>query len=74
MTPGPEDCMLYEEYSKARDGVGRSFFGLKRDEILPINGTSARISQCNTLGVNHLLPAYQCIFDEGCGVFFANMG
>ena len=39
--------MLYEEYSKAQDGVGKSFFGLKRDEILPINGTSARISQCN---------------------------
>ena len=73
LTPGPEDCLLYEEYSKAR-GVGKSFIGLKRDEMLPINGTSARISQCNTLGVNQHLPAYQSIFNEGSGVFFANMG
>ena len=73
LTPGPEDCLLYEEYSKAR-GVGKSFIGLRRDEILPINGTSARISQCNTLGVNQHLPAYQRIFNEGSGVFFANMG
>jgi hypothetical protein len=73
LAPGPEDCLLYDEYSKAR-GVGKSSIGLKRDEMLPINGTSARISQCETLGVNQLLPAYQSIFNEGSGVFFANMG
>ena len=54
--------------------MGKSFIGLKRDEILPINGSSARISQCDTMGVNQLLSAYQTIFDEGSGVFFANMG
>ena len=54
--------------------MGNSFIGLRRDEILPINGSSAGISQCDTLGVNQLLSAYQSIFDEGRGVFFANMG
>jgi len=55
-------------------GMGASNVGLKIDEILPIDGSSAGISQCDTLGVNKLLSAYKDIFDEGSGVFFANMG
>jgi len=55
-------------------GMGESNVGLKIDEILPIDGSSAGISQCDTLGVNKLLSAYKDIFDEGSGVFFANMG
>ena len=55
-------------------GTGSSTIGLKVDEILPIDGSSARLSQCTELGVNKLLSAYKNIFDEGSGVFFANMG
>ena len=73
LTPGPSNCSLYKEYMEAR-GYGQSNVGLKTDEILPIDGSSAGISQCDTLGVNKLLSAYKDIFDEGSGVFFANMG
>ncbi len=73
LTPGPSNCALYNEYMDAR-GKGSSNIGLKAEEILPIDGSSARLSQCSTLGVNKLLSAYKDIFDEGSGVFFANMG
>jgi len=73
LTPGPSNCALYHEYMEAR-GTGKSNIGLKADEILPIDGSSAEISQCDTFGVNKLLSAYKDIFDEGSGVFFANMG
>ena len=55
-------------------GKGSSNIGLKVDEILPIDGSSARLSQCTELGVNNLLSSYKNIFVEGSGVFFANMG
>ncbi len=54
--------------------MGKSNIGLKADEILPIDGSSAEIKDCDTFGVNKLLSAYKIIFDEGSGVFFANMG
>jgi uncharacterized protein (DUF1501 family) len=73
LTPGPSNCTLYNEYMDAR-GMGNSNIGLKPEEILPIDGSSAGISQCNTLGVNKLLSAYKDLFDVGSGVFFANMG
>ena len=74
LTPGPSDCVeLYEAYKAAR-GTGNSFIGLKPDEILPIDGSSAEIRDCKTFGVNKLLSAYKDIFDEGAGIFFANMG
>jgi uncharacterized protein (DUF1501 family) len=74
LTPGASDCVaLYQEYMEAR-GEGHSNIGLKADEILPIDGSSAGIRGCNTLGVNKLMSAYKNIFDEGAGIFFANMG
>ena len=54
--------------------MGDSYIGLKADEILPIDGSSAGIIECDTLGIHKLLSAYKSIFDEGNGVFFANMG
>ena len=72
LTPGPSGCSLYNEYYEARGrGAG---IGLGSDDILPIDGSSAGISGCDTLGVNKLLSAYKDIFDEGKGIFFANMG
>jgi hypothetical protein len=72
LTPGASNCPLYGEYLAARGGAAG--IGLKRDEILPIDGSSARIPECDTLGVNKNLTAYKDIFDEGKGIFFANMG
>ena len=72
LTPGASDCNLYDGYWEARGrGAG---IGLSTDEILDIDAWSAGISGCSSLGVNKLLPAYKDIFDEGKGVFFANMG
>ena len=72
LTPGTSDCPLYDEYFEAR-GKGAGI-GLTSDDILPINGSSAGISECGTFGVNKLLSAYKGIFDEGKGIFLANMG
>ena len=72
LVPGSSDCTLYDEYFEARGrGAG---IGLTRDKILNIDASSAGIDGCGTLGLNSLLPAYKDIFDEGSGVFFANMG
>jgi len=65
-------CYLYDDYFEARGGdVG---VGLTLDEILPIDGSSAGINGCKTFGVNSLLPSLKDIYDEGRGLFFANMG
>ena len=72
LTPGASGCALYKEYYEVRGrGAG---IGLKRDEMLQIDGSSAGIKRCKKFGVNKLLSAYKEIFDEGKGVFFANMG
>jgi hypothetical protein len=44
------------------------------DQILPIHGSSAGITGCNTFGVNYLLTAFKEIYDEGKGIFLANIG
>ena len=65
-------CYLYDNYLQARggsDGVG-----LAIDKILPIDGTSAGIDGCKKFGVNKLMSAYKEIYDEGKGIFLANMG
>ena len=73
LTPHDDSgCYLYDEYFEARGG--RLGIGLKMDEILPIDGSSAKINGCNKMGVNKLLPAYKEIYEEGKGIFFANMG
>ena len=73
LTPHSEgDCYLYEEYFKARGG--EDGIGLTIDEMLPIDGKSAGIDGCNTFGVNSMLSAYKDIYDEGKGIFLANMG
>ena len=72
LTPGASGCSLYNEYYEAR-GKGAGI-GLTSDDILPINGSSAGISGCGTFGVHKLLSAYKDIFDEGKGIFLANMG
>lgn len=65
-------CTLYDEYYRARGG--EAGIGLTLDNILPIDGTSAGIAGCNTFGVNSLFPALKDIYDEGKGMFMANMG
>eukprot|EP00804_Cyclotella_cryptica_P005395 CCRYP_017085-RA/>CCRYP_017085-RA protein AED:0.06 eAED:0.06 QI:162/1/1/1/1/0.96/28/3961/2317 len=65
-------CYLYDNYFQARGGPGG--VGLTIDEILPIDGTSAGIDGCQTFGVNKLMSAYKEIYDEGKGIFLANMG
>ena len=65
-------CYLYDNYYTARGGS--EGVGLTIDEILPIDGTSAGIEGCNTFGVNKLMSAYKEIYDEGKGIFLANMG
>jgi hypothetical protein len=65
-------CFLYNDYFEARGGA--SGIGLSMDEILPINGSSAGISGCDTFGVNRMLPAMKSIYDEAKGLFFANVG
>jgi uncharacterized protein (DUF1501 family) len=73
LTPHDDSgCYLYDEYFEARGGRGG--IGLKTSEVLPIDGSSAGISGCNTFGVNSLLPAFKNIYNEGKGIFFANMG
>ena len=72
LTPGPTYCTLYDDYYKVR-GKGTGI-GLTKDEILPIDGSSAGIRGCSVLGVNKHLSAYKDIFEEGKGLFFANMG
>lgn len=73
LTPGSTGCnSLYNSYYQARggdDGVG-----LTAEEMLNIDGSSAGIDGCNTFGVNKLMSAYKVIFDEGKGIFLANMG
>ena len=65
-------CSLYNNYFQARGGTDG--VGLTSEDLLPIDGSSAGISGCNTFGVNKLIPAYKEIFDEGKGIFLANMG
>lgn len=62
-------CYLYNDYARARGSIG-----LKIDKMLPIDGSSAGIDGCGTFGVNSLLPAYRDIYNEGKGIFLANMG
>ncbi|KAL7553976.1 hypothetical protein ACHAWF_017328 [Thalassiosira exigua] len=73
LSPGSIGCSgLYDDYFAARGGGAG--IGLKPDEILNIDAASAQMLGCSTLGVTHLLPAYKDIFDEGKGIFFANVG
>ena len=72
LTPGATFCPLYNEYFEARGGAAG--IGLMKDEVLPIDGASAMIFECDTLGVNKNLTAFKDIYDEGKGIFFANMG
>jgi uncharacterized protein (DUF1501 family) len=72
LTPGAKFCPLYNEYFAERGGAAG--IGLMKDEILPIDGASAMIYECDTLGVNKNLTAFKDIYDEGKGIFFANMG
>jgi uncharacterized protein (DUF1501 family) len=73
LTPHNEGgCYLYDDYFEARGG--RNGIGLRIDQILAINGTSAGIVGCRTFGVNNLLPAFKDIYDQGKGIFLANMG
>ena len=65
-------CYLYDEYLRERGG--HNGIGLTLEEILPINGKSAGIVGCNTFGVNKLISVYKEIYDEGKGIFLANMG
>ena len=65
-------CYLYDDYFTARGGSAG--IGLTMDEILPIDGRSAGITGCITFGVNNLLPAFRDIYNEGKGIFLANMG
>lgn len=65
LTPGASGCSLYNEYWIARGrGAG---IGLSEDKINNIDGSSAGIDGCGTLGVTSLLPAYRDIFNEGKG-------
>ena len=72
LTPGGSGCSLYKEYFDARGR--RAGIGLKREDILPIDGSTANIRRCSTMGVSKHLPVYKEIFGEGKGIFFANMG
>ena len=73
LTPHNEGgCGLYDDYFEARGGVGG--VGLTIDELLTIDGSSAGIEGCNTFGVNKLMSSYKQIYDEGKGLFLANMG
>ena len=73
LTPHPDGgCDLYDDYYAARGGV--KGVGLTLDDMLPIDGSSAGIPGCATMGVHNKLPIYKDIFDEGAGIFFANMG
>ena len=65
-------CDLYRDYYEARGG--RNGIGLKMDQILPIDGSTAGISGCDKFGVNSMLPAFKEIFDQGKGIWLANMG
>ena len=65
-------CYLYDNYFQARGGV--EGIGLNISDILTIDGSSAGIDGCNTFGVNKLMSTYKDIYDEGRGIFFANMG
>ena len=73
LTPHSEGgCYLYDDYFEARGGD--EGIGLTIDELLTIDGSSAGIDGCNTFGVNSMLPAFKNIYDEGKGIFLANMG
>lgn len=65
-------CYLYDNYIQARGGS--EGVGLAISEMLPIDGTSTGINGCETFGVNKLMSAYKQIYDEGKGIFLANMG
>lgn len=72
LTPHNESgCYLYDNYFSLRGGsMG---VGLAIEDLLPIDGTSAGIDGCDTFGVNKLMSAYKDIYDEGAGIFLANM-
>jgi uncharacterized protein (DUF1501 family) len=73
LTPGSQGCTsLYNSYFQARGG--KEGVGLTADDMLTIDGSSAGINGCSTFGVNKLMSAYKQIFDEGKGIFLANMG
>lgn len=65
-------CALYDNYFQARGGIDG--VGLTIDDMVTIDGSSAGINGCNTFGVNKLMSAYKEIYDEGKGIFLANMG
>lgn len=68
----PYECDLYNDYFSARGG--RSGIGLRLEEMLQIDGSSAGIAGCPSFGVNKQLKAYKDIYDEGKGIFLANVG
>ena len=65
-------CYLYDDYYQARGGTAG--VGMTIDDMLKIDGSSAGIEGCSTFGVNKLMSSYKEIYDEGKGIFFANMG
>ena len=65
-------CTLYDDYFEARGGARG--IGLRMDQMLPIDGSTAGISGCDTFGVNNMLTAFKDIYEEGKGVWLANMG
>lgn len=65
-------CYLYDDYYQARGGAAG--VGLTIDDMLTIDGSSAGIEGCSTFGINKLMSSYKEIYDEGKGIFLANMG
>lgn len=65
-------CYLYDDYFQARGGS--TGVGIQIDDLETIDGSSAGIDGCSTFGVNRLLKSYQEIYNEGKGIFLANMG
>lgn len=73
LTPHPDGgCHLWDEYRQARGG--KSGIALQADKVLPINGESAGVSGCSTFGMNRMLKGLKAIYDEGKGIWVANMG
>lgn len=73
LAPHPDGgCYLYDDYFAARGG--EKGIGLTSDDMTPIDGSSAGITGCSTMGVHKKLSIYKDIFDEGAGIFFSNMG
>ena len=72
-------CPLYDEYFESRGGepntvdeTSRAGIGLMKTQILAIDGSSQKVENCASFGVNRHIPAYRDIYKEGRGLFFAN--